>query len=220
MSDPTLLSVFGLVVQTPISDQKTQGLPLKTYKLDSYRVEDFGFLSRLTCSCQRSSPTLVVTRDLTRSHPVAGRFACLVCLKEDREAKSASERVAAWLAQNKPSLNQEEHLLLPKQFQRLVDTDGIIMRPRRFVYSKFYGVQLQTKDKVLPTCECEVCVNPYHMMRKLSPASKVTPQMKNDVFLWLNKKMSNKSIQLLLETKYCRTISLRTITNLKKSVLA
>lgn len=214
------MSVFGLIVQTPVTDANPNGPPLKTYKLDSYKVEDFGPVSRLTCSCLRSGSEWVATGDLERAHPVSGRYACLTCIAEDRAAKSPSDRVAAWLAQNRPTLNSEEHLYLPKQFQRLVDADGTIMRPRRFVFSKFYDIQLSTKDKVLPTCGCDDCVNPYHMMRTLSPATKVTPQMKEDVRSWLSKKMSNKTIQILLESKYNCTISLRTITNLKKSVLA
>lgn len=215
-----LVSVFGLVVQTPVTDQELEETPDRTYDLDAFKADQFGAWTRLTCKCGRSKPEIVATADLERAHRVCGRYACQRCLQEDRDAKSASDQVSAWLAQNRPALNPHEHLFLPKQFQRLVDKDGTIMRPRRFVYSKFYDVELATRDKVMPTCGCDDCVNPYHMMRTLSPATKITPQMKEDVKLWLSKRMSHKMIQLLLETKYSCTISLRTITNLKKSVLA
>jgi hypothetical protein len=219
VTNPVLVSVFGLVVQTPLTAQKPDGDPENTYKLDAYTVEDFGSYARLTCSCGRSDPEWVATEDLARSHRVSGRFACPTCIQEDRDARSPSDQVSAWLAQNRIRVNAQDHLFLPKQFQRLVDRDGTIMRPRRFVFSKFYDIELATRDKVLPTCGCEDCVNPYHMMRTLSPATKVTPQMKEDVRLWLTKKFSNKTIQLLLEAKYNCQLSLRTITNLKKSVL-
>ena len=220
MTNPVLVSVFGLVVQSPVTTRDLPETPDQTYNLDAFKAERFGAVTRLTCSCGRSEPELVDTMDLLRAHRVCGRYACQRCLQEDREAKSPSDQVSAWLAQNRPGLNPHEHLFLPKQFQRLVDKDGTIMRPRRFVFSKFYDIELATRDKVLPTCGCENCVNPYHMMRTLSPATKITPQMKEDVKLWLNKKISHKMIQLLLETKYSCSISLRTITNLKKSVLA
>jgi len=43
--------------------------------------------------------------------------------------------------------------------------------------------------------------------------------MKEDVYSWIRKKISNRSIQELLREKYQKSISLRTITNLKKSEL-
>lgn len=216
----TLISVFGLVVQTPVTTPIPDTDPINTYLMGSYRVRDYGTLSTLDCSCGRAPTEVVVSEDLSRAHPVAGRYCCSLCQEEDRNAKSPSDRVAVWLAQNRPLLNPDDHLLLPRDFKRLVDRDGTIMRPKRFIYAKFYETTLSVKDKIMTTCNCENCVNPYHMMRTQSPATKVTPQMKEDVRSWLNKNMSNKTIQQLIEIKYSCSLSLRTITNLKKSVLA
>jgi hypothetical protein len=58
------------------------------------------------------------------------------------------------------------------------------------------------------------------MMLTASPATKVTPEMREDVKTWVARKVRNKTIQELLKTKYNRSLSLRTITNIKKSVLA
>jgi hypothetical protein len=58
------------------------------------------------------------------------------------------------------------------------------------------------------------------MMVAASPATKVTPEMREDVRTWISRKIKNKTIQQLLKTKYNRDLSLRTITNIKKSVLA
>jgi hypothetical protein len=57
------------------------------------------------------------------------------------------------------------------------------------------------------------------MMLAASPATKVTPEMKEDVQLWLSKNIKCSLIRQMLEVKYKRSLSLRTITNLKKSLL-
>ena len=187
--------------------------------MDSYEVKDYGDISTLTCRCERTPTEIVSSEDLLRAYPVLGFYACPLCHQETREATSPSDYITIWLRQNQRRVSKEEHLYLPKAFERLVDRDGTIMRPRRFIFSKFYNFTLSTEDKILTTCGNKKCVNPYHMMRSLSPATKITPQMKEDVYSWIRKKISNRSIQELLREKYQKSISLRTITNLKKSEL-
>ena len=216
--NPTLVSVFGLTVQTSVTEETFLGPPV-TYELDSYEVKDYGVVSELTCSCSRTTPQIVASEDLLRAHRVTGFYACPTCQEEDKNAHSSSDHIAVWIAQNRTRINETEHLYLPSVFKRLVDKEGTIMRPRRFIYSKFHGVKLSTKDKILNTCSDTQCINPYHMMHSLSPATKVTPQMKEDIHAWVHKKISNRLIQSLLTTKYHKQISLRTITNLKRSVL-
>ena len=219
MPNPVLVSVLGLLVQTPVDTPN--GLVSKLYTLDSFRVEEYGDVSSLTCKCGRHKAIYVATSDLQRAHPVLGLYACPICLEELRAARSPSDKVAVWFRQNRLALNPNQHIYLPCSFARLVDsTDKTIMRPRRFVYAKFYNVTLSDADKILTTCGETECVNPYHMMLAASPATIVTPEMREDVKTWVARKIRNKTIQELLRTKYNKDLSLRTITNIKKSVLA
>lgn len=219
MFNPVLVSVLGLLVQTPVDPPK--GMVSKSYTLDSFRVEEYGSVASLTCKCGRHEAIHVAASDLERAHPVLGVYACPICLEELRAARSPSDKVGVWFKQNRLALTPDQHIYLPCSFARLVDsTDKTIMRPRRFVYAKFYNVTLSDADKILTTCGETECVNPYHMMLAASPATKVTPEMREDVKTWVARKIRNKTIQELLKTKYNKNLSLRTITNIKKSVLA
>ena len=217
MNPLDLVTVFGLLEPTPV---KALGpVVQKTYTLDSFVVSDYGESASLTCKCCRSEPYLLASADLERIHPALGLFACTLCLNELRNARTPSDKIAVWFLQNRPSIAKDQHLYLPNSFQRLVDTEeGVIMRPRRFVYAKFFNVVLQQRDKVLNTCGDPQCVNPYHMMLAASTAAKMTPDMKKDVQSWFINKVTPRTIQQLLEIKYNRSFSLRTITNLKKSL--
>ncbi len=218
MVDPVLISVFGLLVQTPALPP-TKSIS-RVYTLDSFEVDEYQDTSVLTCKCARHEPILIATQDLERAHRVAGLYACPICLEELRGARSPSDKVAVWFKQNRHTLTPDQHVYLPCSFARLVDaTDKTIMRPRRFVFSKYHDVMLSERDKILTTCGDTECVNPYHMMLAASPATKVTPEMREDVKTWISKRIKNKTIQQMLKTKYNRDLSLRTITNIKKSVL-
>lgn len=217
--DPTLVSVLGLLVQTLPDDP--QGPVSRSYALDSFRVDEYATTSVLTCKCGRHPSLLIANKDLAKAHPVAGLYACPICLEELRNARSPSDKVAVWFRQNRLSLSAEQHVYLPCSFARLVDsTDKTIMRPRRFVYAKYHNTVLSEKDKILTTCGDAECLNPLHMMLAASPAAKVTPAMREDVKTWISNKATSQMIQNLLLKKYNRKFSIRTITNIKKSVLA
>ena len=94
------------------------------------------------------------------------------------------------------------------------------MRPRRFVYSKFYEVELSKQDKIMVTCGDPNCVNPHHLMRTKSPAAKVTPEIRQDVLSWTQKRLSSRMIQDLLEEKHKKSLSIRTISKIRSSALA
>lgn len=214
-----LVSIFGLLEPHPVKppDPAVQ----KTYTLDSFAVAIHGETALLTCRCRRSEPYRVAVEDLSRIHPASGLYACSRCLNELREARTPSDKIAVWFNQNRPFVTKDQHLYLPESFQRLVDRGkNVIMRPRRFVYSKFFGVTLTQKDKVLQTCTDPHCVNPLHMMVCASAATKLTPDMKKDVELWLLQNIKPQVVRQLLEIKYSRSLSLRTITNLRKSMPA
>lgn len=218
MNPLDLVTVFGLLEPTPVKPLRP--VVQRTYTLDSFIVHDDGDTAALNCKCCRSEPYLLASADLGRIHPALGLFACSICLNELRNARTPSDKIAVWFLQNRPSIAKDQHLYLPNTFQRLVDTEeGVIMRPRRFVYAKFFNVVLQQRDKVLNTCGDPQCVNPYHMMIAASTAAKMTPDMKKDVHSWFTNKVNPRTIQQLLEIKYNRSFSLRTITNLKKSLL-
>jgi hypothetical protein len=214
-----LIAVFGLLEPHPA--KPPDSVVQECYTLDSFKVEVFTETVRFTCKCQRSAPYLIALSDLRKIHPSSGLYACQTCLQELKNAKTPSDKIGVWFTQNKPSITKEAHLHLPKDFCRLVDTDkNTVMRPRRFVYSKFFNVELKRSDKILSTCSDPLCVNPYHMMLAASPAAKVTPEMKKDVYKWTMNNVNPKIMKQMLEIKYNCSLSLRTITNLKKSLLA
>jgi hypothetical protein len=219
MRNLDLVTVFGLLEPTPVPTE--EDVVQKCYTLDSFTVSLKGPVATLECRCQRTAPYRLAHSDLGRIHPASGWYACPICLNELRNARTASDKIGVWFVQNRPSLTKDQHLYLPKVFQRLVDTEeNVIMRPKRFVYSKFYNVELTRRDKVLSTCGDPHCVNPYHMMVAASSATKMTPDMKQDAYSWFLKNISPRVVQQLLEIKYNRSFSLRTITNLKKSLPA
>ena len=214
-----LVAVFGLLEPAPI--EAPDPVVQKTYTLDSFAVSIHEGVVSFECACKRSEPYLLAVADLDRIHPPSGHYACALCLNELRNARTTAERVAVWFLQNRPSIAKDQHLYLPETFKRLIDAEeGVIMRPRRFVYAKFHNVALTQRDKVLSTCGDPHCVNPYHMMLAASSATKMTPDMKKDVQTWHSNQVSPRVIQQLLEIKYSRSFSLRTITNLKKSLPA
>jgi hypothetical protein len=208
MRSTDLVAVFGLLEPRPVPE--VQPLCGKIYNLDSFTVRVYGEAAQLTCKCGRYDSFYLHVLDLERSHPSIGLYACPICLNELRNARSHSDRVAVWLTQNRSTITKDQHLYLPKC--------KVIMRPMRFVYTSFFKIQLSTKDKVLRTCSDSNCVNPYHLMVTASTATKLTPDMKQDVLLWLTKEIKPQTIQQLLEAKYNRSLSARTITNLRKSL--
>jgi hypothetical protein len=214
----TLISVFGLLL--PIDPGEPQGEILHTETLDHFRVDTYANAKALTCKCRRFNQICLHPDDFKKIRPVSGLFACPICLTELKTAKSDSDRIAAWFAQNRHEITQDAHLYLPSTFSRLVDShDKILMRPRRFVFAKFYGVELSSKDKILTTCGDPECINPYHMMRAKSPAAKVTPEIRLDVLTWTQKNLPNQMIKDLIEIKHNKSLSLRTISTIKNSVL-
>ncbi len=212
----TLIAVFGLLNQTPITPPT--GPVSNQYSLDSLQVEERGDAATLVCKCGRSEPFHVAVADLQRAHRVQGLYACPLCLDELRQARSPSDKVAVWFRQNRSCLTPDQHIYLPCSFARLIDaTEKTVMRPRRFVFAKFNNLTLSDKDKILTTCGDAECVNPHHMMLAASPATKVTPAIREDVKTWIAKHVPRQRIQELVETKYNRKLSLRTITNIKNS---
>lgn len=208
--------MFGLLdaEQQPIP----QGAPDRVEKLDYLQIEHHGETVVATCQCRRSAPVALARRDFDRRCRLANAFACSVCTSELKNslAVSASDRFQAWLLQHKYVIDPKEHLYASVLPKRLVDTeDGTLMRPRRFIYARFYGVDLSTKDKVLMKCGDANCLNPHHMHLAASPAKKVSSEMHLDVLRWAQRKMTNKAIQELLEMQHGLSISVRTISALR-----
>lgn len=216
MCNSVLLLTFGLLDAEPVD--LPSGAPDSTEKLDYLTVEHHGKTVVATCQCRRTPPIALLRRDFDRRCQLASSFACPICTGELKAgpSASASDRFQAWLLQHKFIIDPKEHLyasILPK---RLVDTlDGTLMRPRRFIYSRFYGVDLDTKDKVLMKCGDANCLNPHHMHIAASPARKVSSDMHLDVLKWAKQRLTNKAIQELLEIRHGQFISVRTISALR-----
>jgi hypothetical protein len=214
-----LIALFGLLepkILTEFNDEE-----LEVTHLGSFYVRSGHHAVELTCNCGRSKPYVLDKHDFTKIHPASGSFACEICVDENKNATSTSDKISVWFNQNKKNISKESHLHFPGLNQRLLDKeDKKIMRPRRFVYTKFFDVTLGKHQKILCACGDESCINPYHMMVAASAAAKVTPDMKKDVQLWFSKNVSPRVVQEMLKIKYNHSVSLKTITNLKKSLPA
>jgi len=213
--DPYIF-IFGLLCRSPTDP--VEGPVSKEYDLDSFRVVEQSETSTLHCKCSRSEPLVLATADLSRVHPVQGLFACQTCLDELKAARTVAQRVDAWLSQNRTNFTFREHLHLPKNITRFMDPESkLATRPRRYIYSSFHGIELSSKENIVSTCSDAHCVNPLHCQIASSPAAKVTDPMVKDASLWLQKGISSKTLQELIEVKYGVLLSMRTIDKLRKS---
>jgi len=220
MCNSVLLLMFGLLdaEQVSIPDDP----PDSTEQLDYLSIEHHGETVVAACQCRRTPPVALLAKDFERRCQLASSFACPVCTAELKNAasSSASDRFQAWMLQHKYVIDPGEHLYASVLPKRLVDsTDGTLMRPRRFIYARFFGVDLETKDKVLMKCGDANCLNPYHMHLATSPAKKVSFDMHLDVLRWAKRKMTNRAIQELIEMRHGQSISVRTISALRNKPL-
>ena len=212
------VSVFGLLVRTP--PDPPEGPVLKEYTLDSFRVVEQAKTVTLHCKCGRSESLLLSLADVSRIHPVHGFYACPKCLYELQAAHTVAQKVSVWLRQNNSAITAREHLRLPNNLTRFMDPESrLATRPRRFIYSSYFDVDLSSKENIVSTCSDPHCVNPLHCQIASSPATKVTTQMIEDVAKWIQKGISNKTLQELIEIKYGISLSMRSINNIKRSAL-
>lgn len=220
MCNSVLLLMFGLLDAEPLP--LPEDPPERTEQLDYLRIDRHGASVVATCQCRRTPPVALLAKDFERRCRLASSFACPVCTAELKSAatSSASDRFQAWMLQHKYVIDPVEHLYASVLPKRLVDsTDGTLMRPRRFIYARFFGVDLETKDKVLMKCGDATCLNPHHMHLATSPAKKVSSDMHLDVLRWAKRKMTNKAIQELIEMTHGQNISVRTISALRNKPL-
>ena len=175
----------------------------------------------LKCQCGRHHQPYLVKKSLfDRIHPTQGRYACSVCLTEQRNAKTIKDHLRMILIQNKHKIDENAHLILDFNSDKVYDpVKNQMVRIKRLVYELYHDTQLKTNDKVLVTCGNKNCVSPKHLLVTASPAVKVTPEIKTDIHAWASNKMSNNMIRTLIAQKYQRSISLRTIINVKKSCI-
>ena len=204
---------LGVLDPVPITVPDTP--PLETYNWGNFQVEAWEFEAVLTCLCGRSDKIHAALSDLKKASPVHGILACSCCITEYKQCKSRTHHVEAWIRRNKLALDKEQHLYLPENLKRFV-SEGQIMRPRRCVYQVHHGVDLAPDDHVLSTCGDSACLNPHHMMIGKSPAKKITPQMQNDIDEWIKLQITTRTIVELLQKKYQKKISLRTIQLIRK----
>jgi len=216
LSLPTLSPLtLCLGVLDPIPIQIPQEPPKETYRWGNFLVHAWDEAATLTCLCGRSEKIPAALEDLKKASGLHGIEACEICIKEYKACKSRTQHVEAWIRRNRFGIQKDQHLYLPENLKRFV-SEGQIMRPKRCVYQTHHGVDLGPEDHVLSTCGDPACLNPYHMMVGKSPARKITPQMQSDITEWLNLKIKTKTIVELLNRKYQRKVSLRTIQLIQK----
>lgn len=212
---PTTVLTYCLGILDPIPITVPTTPPRETFIKGNFRVKLWEEEAELECLCGRSPRIPVHTKDLRKASPLHGLEACDICVQEFKNSKSRSQLVEAWIRRNRFALNQDTHLYLPENLKRFV-SEGQIMRPKRCVYQAYHGVDLGSEDHVLSTCGDLACLNPLHMMLGKSPAKKITPQMEKDITTWLEKNIKTKAIVELINSKYQKKISVRTIQLIQK----
>ena len=220
MCSSVLLLMFGLLDADPVA--LPDDPPERSERLDYLRIDHHGDRVVASCQCRRTAPVALLRSDFDRRCKLASSFACPLCTAELKAGSraSSSDPFEAWFNQNKYVLDPNEHLYASALPQRMVDaTDGTLMRPRRFIYSRFYGVDLATKDKVLMKCGDANCLNPHHMHIAGSPAKKTNLEIHQAMLKWSKRKMTNQTIQELLEMKFNQSFSGRTISKLRNEPL-
>lgn len=206
---------FCLGILDPIPIRVPAAAPQETYRRGNFTVRVWGDEAELECLCGRSPRIPVHVKDLKKAGPLHGLEACDVCIQEFKNSRSRTQLVEAWIRRNRFALEQDAHLYLPENLKRFV-SEGQIMRPKRCVYQAYHGVDLRSEDHVLSTCGDLACLNPLHMMLGKSPAKKITPQMQKDITTWLEKNIKTKAIVELVNDKYKKKVSVRTIQLIQK----
>ena len=217
-----LPAIFGLLDTEPELSPDLNNLNFETgTSLDSFKYVKTTTHIALKCTCGRQEePYLIKNSLFDRIFPTQGRFACEVCLTEQREAKTIKDHLKLVLNQNRIKIEDNAHLVLDFPSDKVYDpVKKQMVRIKRVIYELYYNVELRTDQKILVTCGNKNCVCPKHLLAATSPAVKVTPEMKSDIQTWVHSKMSNNAIQKLISQKYQRSISLRTIINVKKSFI-
>lgn len=218
-----LSSVFGLLeaekdVPVPVLDKNFEF----SENLDLFRYGITKNYVALVCRCGRQKEPYYIKRSLFECiYPVQGSFACESCLSDKRNAKTIKDYIKLALIQNAETIEKGHHLLLDFKSDKVYDPfKKQMVRVRRIIYELYYNVSLESNRNVITACTNKNCLNPLHLLAAQSPAVKVTPDIQNDIHAWAADKMPNKSIQELVQIKYQKTISLRTIINVKKLKIA
>lgn len=215
-----LPAIFGLLDTEPGLSPDLNNLNFQNAQtLDSFEYVKTPTHVALKCTCGRQKELYLIKNSLfDRVFPTQGRFACEVCLTEQREAKTIKDHLKLVLNQNKTKIEENSHLVLDFSTDKVYDpVKKQMVRIKRMIYELYHDVELHKDQKILVTCGNKKCVCPRHLLAATSPAVKVTPEMKNDIQTWVLSRVSNNAIQKLISQKYQKSISLRTIINVKKS---
>lgn len=213
-------AVFGLLDIEP-STNASFGVPdfSNADQLDLLKYVNIGNQVAFKCSCNRQQEPYFLNQSLfDKIFPVQGKFACEICLLEAKNAKTIKDQIKLVLIQNAETIELSHHLILDYPTDKIYDpVRKQMVRIRRIVYELYYNVILKSNQKVLTVCDNSQCVCPSHLLAARSVALKVTPAMQTDIHEWASKNLTNKTIQDLIQRKYQKSISLRTIINIKKS---
>lgn len=215
-----LSSVFGLLDTETSTDVPTSTLDFSNAaRLDLFKYVRTNNYIALKCSCNRQNEPYFIKQSLfDRIFPTQGQFACEICLNDKRNAKTIKDQIQLALIQNDELIQKGHHLLLDFPNDKIYDpVKQQMVRVRRIVYELYYNIKLESNKHVLTVCDNKNCLCPSHLLAALSPAVKVTPDMQSDIHAWSAKKLPNQTIKELIQQKYQKSVSLRTIINIKKS---
>lgn len=214
-----LSSVFGLLDAEISTDVPKLTLDFTNApRLHFFKYVKIDNHVALKCSCKRQHEPYFIEQSLfDRIFPTQGIFACETCLNDKRNAKTIKDQIQLALVQNADSIEQGNHLILDFPSDKIYDpVKQQMVRVRRIIYELYYNITLESNQNVLTVCGNKQCLCPSHLLAARSPAVKVTPEMRADIHAWASRNLPNKTIRELIQHKYQKSVSLRTIINIKK----
>ncbi len=153
-----------------------EGRPTEETQAGNFRIRRYENIAEVRCFCGRTKPIRLGTQDLTKLVLLGQHKACQVCDEEAQKASTQTERLLAGLNRIRLKLDIGEHMYLDKELVRCRISGGKDQRPRRMVFSQYFGLELNCSDKIIQSCDDANCYNPYHMRIVKSTAKKLTPE--------------------------------------------
>ncbi len=195
-----------------------EGKPIGETQTGNFRIRRYGSIAEVRCFCGRTKPIRLSTQDLTKLVLLGQYKACQVCDEEAQKATTQTERLLAGLNRIRLKLDVGEHLYLDKELVRCRISGGKDHRPRRMIFSQYFGTKLNSNDKIIQSCDDANCYNPYHMRVVKSTAKKLTPEAESLIRYLVREGKPTKVIVDVVELKTKVKVTPRYVQVLRKSV--
>ena len=191
-------------------------------KAGNYRVYKFKHLTVYRCMCGRDVDTYVPRSTYLGSaiKSMAEKYhsTCKICELDAKSAHTPTQQISAALRRAYTLVNTEDHLHFDKEPTRC-SIKGVCMRPRRAIYSNWFGETLGVRDFVKQMCDDPTCINPLHMEVSGSCRTKLGKRVRQEIRSWLALGHSPSTVVGLVELNYGIKVTKRTIQRIKKDGL-